>query len=147
MVSSFATKELRFMCFAKDKRYRLRNFLRIFRATIFGTTSLLLYIFLTYPHKRKTTAQQKKNTCSRSTRQEQYKRCEICIKVTVKRMSDTGASSLDVVLVSLLLTFNIGIVCRFVVSWHFCQFCSANISLFKFNKKEIRTLNVESVQS
>ena len=89
----------------------------------------------------------KKNTCSRSARQEQCKSCEICIKVTVKRMSDTGASSLDIILVSLLLTFNIGIVCRFVVSWHFCQFCSAGIYLFKFNKKNIRTLNVESVQS
>ena len=89
----------------------------------------------------------KRNTCSSSTRQEQYKNCEICIKVTVKRMSDTGASSLDVVLVSLLLTFNIGIVCRFAVSWHFCQFCLAGSYLFKLNNKNIGTLNVESVQS
>ena len=71
----------------------------------------------------------------------------MCIKVTAKRMRDTGASSLDVVLMSLLLTFNIGIVCRFAVSWHFCQFCSAGIYLFKFNNKNIRTLTVESVQS
>ena len=58
----------------------------------------------------------KKNACSRSTRQKQYKSCEMCIKVTVKRMSDTGANSLDVALVPLLLSFNIGIKCRLEVS-------------------------------
>ena len=89
----------------------------------------------------------KKNICSKSTRQEQYKSCEMYVKVTVKRMSDTGASLLDVVLVYLLLTFNIGVMCRLVVSWHFCQFCLAGIYLFNFNNKNIRTLNAVSVQS
>ena len=147
MASRVATKELRCMCFAKDKRYRLRNFLWIFRATFFGTTSLLFYIFLTYRHKRKTTAQQKKYMLKFNKTRTIQKLWNVYIKVTVMRMSGTGASSLDVVLVSLLLTFNIGIACRFAVSWHFRQFCSAGIYLFKLNNKNIGTLNVESVQS
>ena len=40
----------------------------------------------------------------------------MCIKVTVKRMSDTGANSLDVALVPSLLSFNIGIKWRLEVS-------------------------------
>ena len=82
----------------------------IFRATFFGITSLLLYAFLTYLHESKTTVQQKKIHVQGQQDKNNNKNCKMCIKVTVKRVRDTGASSLDVVLMSLLLTFNTGIV-------------------------------------
>ena len=146
MNSSLTTKEFLCMCFLKTKVIRYTTFFQSSGQLLFGTTSLLLYVFLTYFRKRKTTARQI-IVYSRSTRQKQYRSYEICIKVTIKRVSDIGASSLDVVLVSLLLTFNKDIVCRFVVSCYFCQLRSAGICLFKFSSRNTRTQNMESLQS
>ena len=129
--------------FRKDKGYTLHNFLRIFRATTFRNNfATSLYISLV--------SSQKKDSCPVNNcifKVNNTKTTQKLWNVYKGYNKDTGGSSLDVVLVSLLLTFSTGIVCRFVVSWHFCQFCSAVIYLFKFNSRNTRTLHVESVQS
>ena len=136
------TKELLYMCFTKTKVICYTTFFKSSEKLLFRTASLLLYLSLTYLQKRKASAQQT-TACSRSTIQKQYK----LWKVYKGYNKDTGVSLLDIVLVSLFLTFNIGIVCRFVVRWHFCQFCSAGIYPYKFNSRNARTLDVESAQS
>ena len=76
MASSFATKKLLSMYFAKAKVIGYTtSFFKSSEQLLFGTTSLFFYVFLTYLHKRKTTGKQK-IVCSRSTRQKQCKSCE-----------------------------------------------------------------------
>ena len=133
LASSFTAKELLCMCFAKTK-YTLHNFLR-------NNFAPFLYIFYI--------SWQKEGSCPANN-------CMFKVKntKTIQNLwnmckgynKDNRASSLDVVLVSLLLTFNIGNVWRFLVSWHSYQFCSAEIYLFKFNSRNTRTQDVESVQ-
>ena len=86
--------------FRRDKGYKLHSFLRVCRATTFqkNFTWLLVYVSL---HKKKTASQQT-IACSRSI--ETLEKLQNVYKVYNK---DTGWSSIDVVLVSLLLTLNI----------------------------------------
>ena len=85
----------------KDKGYKLHSFLRVCRATTLRNnfTWLLVYVSL---HKKKTAAQ-KTIACSRST----IKKLDKLRNVYKVYNKDTGVSSIDVVLVSLLLTLNI----------------------------------------
>ena len=83
--------------FHKDKCYGLHNVFEFAEQLLFGTIS-----YLTYLHKRKTAAQQT-ITCSRSTIQKLDKLWNV-YKVYNKV---TGASSIDAILVSLLLTLNV----------------------------------------
>ena len=101
--------------FCKDKGYKLNNFLRVRRATTFwkNFTWLLVYVSL---NKKKTAAQQI-IACSRSGIQKLGKLRNL-YKVYNK---DTGASSIDVSLVSLLLTLNI----FRTLLWYFCYWLSA----------------------
>ena len=127
----------------KDKDYTLHNFLRIFRATTLRN-NFAASLYISYISSKM------EDSCPAST-------CKIKVSntKTIQKLwnvykgynKDNGASSLDVVLVSLLLTFNICIVYRLVVSWYFCRFCWADIYLFKFNSRNTRTLDVESVPS
>ena len=138
MASNFTT-----ICVSQRQRQTLHNFLRIFRATTFRNNfTVSLYI----SH----ISSQKEDSCLANNcmfKANNTKTIQKLWNVYKSYNKDTGASSLDVVLVSLLLTFNIGIACRFVVTWHFCQLCSAGIHLFKFNSRNTRKLDVESVQS
>ena len=87
--------------FRKDKGYTLHSFLQICRASTFQNsfTWLLLYVSL---HKRKTVAQQT-IACSVPTIQELDRLWNV-YKIYNK---DIRPSSIDVVLVCLLLTLNI----------------------------------------
>ena len=129
--------------FRKDKAYTLYNFLKIFRATTFRN-NFATSLCISHISSQKEDSYPANNCMFKVNNTKTIQKLRNVYKGYNK---DTWTSSLDVVLVSLLLTVNIGIVCRLLVSWHFCQFCWAGIYLFKFNNRNTRTLGVESVQS
>ena len=58
LAASLITKELLCTCFAKTNVIRYTSFFQSSEQLLFGTTSLLLYVSLTYLHKMKTTVRQ-----------------------------------------------------------------------------------------